>query len=86
MSPHLERFLKRTNVKIPENKRILELNPNHNIVQQLKKKFEADKADPLISEYAELLLGYAYLGAGAEPPDVIRFNNLLLRVMDESLK
>jgi molecular chaperone HtpG len=86
MSPHLERFLKRTNMKVPENKRIMELNPAHNIVQKLKARFDADKSDPVISEYAELLLGYSYLGAGAEPPDVVRFNNLLVRVLDDTLK
>ncbi|NPV02307.1 MAG: molecular chaperone HtpG [Brevinematales bacterium] len=86
MSPHLERFLKRTNMKVPENKRIMELNPEHNIVKKLKSRFDTDKTDPLISEYAELLLGYSYLGAGAEPPDVVRFNNLLVRVLDDTLK
>jgi molecular chaperone HtpG len=46
MSAHMERLFKSMNQEVPENKRILELNPKHPLIAGLQKLFDADKANP----------------------------------------
>ncbi len=82
MSPAMERMMRMSGGgEMPRQKRILELNPKHEIVQKLQGRFETDAKDPLVGEYAELLYGYATLAEGSELPDPVRFNQLLANLM-----
>jgi molecular chaperone HtpG len=65
----------------PRQKRILELNPTHPIVQRLQSRYDAAADDPQIAEYGELLYGYAALADGLDLPDPVRFNKLLASLM-----
>jgi molecular chaperone HtpG len=87
MSPHLERLLKQTQMSgmRPKIKRILELNPKHPIIEKMGKRLETNKNDKEIKDYAELLMDYALLAEGSEIPDPVKFNDLLVRVMEKSL-
>jgi len=80
-SPQLERLLQKGKGGGPAQRRILELNPDHPILARLRERFEADAEDPLIGDYAELLLGYGLLAEGAELPDPARFNHLVADLM-----
>jgi molecular chaperone HtpG len=77
MSQHLQRLLKAAGQKAPEAKPILELNPNHPLVQRLK--YEADDK---LAAWAELLLDQGVLAEGGQLDDpaayVRRVNQLLL--------
>jgi len=46
------------------SKKTLELNPNHSIVQELKKKAEADKSDKTVKDLVWLIFETALLGSG----------------------
>ena len=82
MSPAMERMMRMSGGgEMPRQKRILELNPKHEIVQKLQDRYEKDAEDPVTAEYAELLYGYATLAEGSELPDPVRFNQLLARLM-----
>jgi molecular chaperone HtpG len=76
MSGHLARLLKAAGQKAPESKPILELNPQHPLVQRLKVE-EAKLAD-----WSALLLEQAVLAEGGQLDDpaafVRRVNTLLL--------
>lgn len=86
ISPHLERIIKRDNEsEIPFKKRILEVNPVHPILIKMNESYKKNRHDPLLSDYAELLLGYALLAEGAELPDPIKFNKTLLSLMEKNL-
>ncbi len=87
MSAHMERILKAANMgaNVPGSKRVLELNPNHSIITKLQSRFDQDKKDPQIGEYAELLYGYAILAEGSELPDPVRFNQLMVKLMDQAV-
>ena len=76
MSPALERMLRQTQGADvgAQQKRILELNPKHAIAGKLQERFETDQGDPLLVDYAHLLLGYALLAEGSTLPDPARFN------------
>ena len=87
LSPHLERLLRQTDagLELPAQKRVLELNPAHEVVTKLRARYDADKHDPRIDDYAYLLFGYALLAEGSEVPDPARFNRLLVDLMGRAL-
>ncbi len=82
-SPQLERLLQKGGA--PKQKRIMELNPDHVIVTKLKERFEKDPTDTLLSDYAELLLGYGLLAEGSPIPDPVRYNQVLADLMTRTL-
>ena len=81
MSPHMERLLRMSGPNTPKQKRILEVNGTHDLVKGLQERFESDKADPALREFAELLYGYAMLAEGAEIEDPGPFTKALEGVM-----
>ncbi|HVR29904.1 MAG TPA: molecular chaperone HtpG [Thermoanaerobaculia bacterium] len=87
MSPHLERLLRHTDagLELPARKRVLELNPAHEVVTKLQARYAEDRRDPRLDDYAYLLLGYALLAEGSELPDPARFNRLLVDLMSRGL-
>ncbi len=84
-SPHLERLLQKGQGGGHKQRRVLELNPDHQIVTQMKARFEANRADPMLADLAEVLLGYALLAEGSELPDPVTFNRLVARLMLHAL-
>ncbi|HEX4954556.1 MAG TPA: molecular chaperone HtpG [Thermoanaerobaculia bacterium] len=80
-SPQLERLLQKGKGGGPAQRRIMELNPDHPILSRLQERFEQNQEDPVIADYAELLLGYGLLAEGAELPDPARFNRLVADLM-----
>ena len=87
ISPTLERMLRRSQGTGAgaQQKRILELNPKHAITSKLQERFEADQGDPLLVDYAHLLLGYALLAEGSDLPDPSRFNKSIGDLMVNGL-
>jgi molecular chaperone HtpG len=80
-SPQLEKLLQKGKGGGPKQRRIMELNPNHDIVAKLKARFDQDANDPVIDDYAELLFGQGLLVEGSEIPDPVRFNRALADLM-----
>ncbi len=76
MSAHLQRLLKSAGQKLPSEPPILELNPNHPLVQRLKYE------DAKLADWAQLLLEQAQLAEGGQLEDpagfVRRLNQMLL--------
>ncbi|MBI4851853.1 MAG: molecular chaperone HtpG [Acidobacteria bacterium] len=79
-SPQLERLLRQAG-NTPKQKRIMELNPKHSIFLRMQERYEKNKEDLMLSDYAELLLGYALLAEGSELPNPARFNQLVVSLM-----
>jgi len=84
-SPQLERLLQKGKGGGPKQRRVLELNPDHELVTKMKARFEANSADPVLADLAELLLGYALLAEGSELPDPVTFNRLVAQLMVHAL-
>ncbi|NIL76674.1 molecular chaperone HtpG [Rhodococcus sp. B10] len=76
-SPQLEKMYKASGQFIPTSKRILELNPTHDLVTGLKKAREDRSDDPSLAETAELLYATALLAEGTELKDPAKFSRLL---------
>jgi molecular chaperone HtpG len=86
MSPQMEQMMRAMGQKTPAQKRILELNPKHAVLEKLQAAFEKDKDSPVVDDYAELLHAQALLAEGQKLPDPARFNEVLARLMARGLE
>jgi molecular chaperone HtpG len=84
-SPQLERLLQKGKGGGPKQRRILELNPNHDVFIKMHERFKKNSGDDALDEYADLLLGYALLAEGSEPPDPVKFNHHMINIMLRTL-
>jgi molecular chaperone HtpG len=84
-SPHLERLLQKGKGGGPKQRRILELNPNHDLFIKMGERFNYGSTNEGLAEYAELLLGYAILAEGSELPDPVKFNRHMVNIMLRTL-
>lgn len=78
---HMERFLKQSGRDVPQRKRVLELNGDHELLQRLQGLYDQDAASDTLREHAELLYGQALLTEGSPLPDPKRFAELLTQLM-----
>lgn len=81
MSPQLEKLMAQMGQDVPKVKRILELNPEHPVMEKLKSTFEADESSEALKGYAELLYGQAVLAEGGQLQDAARFSGLVADLM-----
>ena len=86
MSGHMERLLKRSGQEMPKQKRILELNPDHDLVKGLTKLHGVDEKSPRLADAAELLHGQALIAEGATPKNPKRFSELVTELLLGSVK
>jgi molecular chaperone HtpG len=85
MSPQLEQMMKALGQELPQAKRVLEVNPDHPLLEKLRAAHAADQAAADLSDYAELLYGQAVLAEGGELPNPSRFSKLVADVMAKAL-
>ncbi len=85
MTPQMEQLLRASGQQVPTQKRILELNPKHPVLEKLKAIVESDKDSEMVKDYAELLHGQALLAEGQPLPDATRFNEVLNKLMTRGL-
>jgi len=74
MSGYMEKILKSAGQKTPENKRALELNMTHPVMEKIHGMFEADKNNPKLNDYIHLLLDLAVIGEGGKLDDPSKFS------------
>lgn len=84
-SPQLERLLLKGKGGGPKQRRILELNPNHEVFIKMHERFKANGEDQALGSFAELLFGYALLAEGSELPDPVKFNRVVVDLMLQTL-
>ena len=84
-SPQLERLLMMGSGDRPKQRRIMELNPRHEIFVRLQKHFEKEPDSPFLERFSELLLGYGLLAEGSELPDPVKYNKLVADLMVQAL-
>ena len=81
MNPQMERIFAAMNQAVPETKRILELNPDHPVIETMNDLFAADKKNPKLADYSELLYDQALLTEGIAIKDPARFARLVTGLM-----
>lgn len=80
MSRAFERMSSLMGQEAPQQKRILELNPEHELVRNLKARQEADAADPLLTELIEQVYDNALLLEDMHP-DPAAMTERILAIM-----
>jgi len=85
MSPNLEKLMNQAKGESTKQKRIMEINPDHEIVVKMRDRLKQNAADPLLDDYANILYGYSLLAEGSELDDSPKFNQALLRVLGKAI-
>lgn len=85
MSPFMEKILKASGKQMPENKRVLELNTDHPVLEKVKSVFEKDKENPVLKDYSSLLFDIAVIGEGGKLENPSRFNKMIGDLMANAL-
>jgi len=81
LSPQMVRIMKAANQPVPEQKRALELNPDHPLVKRLMDAYAKDPKAEGVGDLVELLHGQALLAEGSPLGDPARFAKLLSRMV-----
>jgi molecular chaperone HtpG len=81
MSGYMEKILKSAGQETPENKRVLELNMTHPVMEKIHGMFEADRNDSTLDDYIHLLLDLAVIGEGGKLDDPSKFSKLVGELM-----
>ena len=84
MSPYLEKILRASGQKTEPVKRILEVNVDHPAVYNMKFLYEKNGADPVVRDYARLLLDLALIAEGERVEDPAHFSKTVGRLMAEA--
>ncbi|MDG9701399.1 molecular chaperone HtpG [Streptomyces sp. DH37] len=84
-TPGLRNMLRAMGQEMPEDKRILEINPGHPLITGLRTAHADRPSDPGLEGMAELVHGMALLAEGGLPGDPARFTRLLAERLERSL-
>lgn len=79
ISPHMRNFFKSMGQEVPEEKRILELNPNHSLVKQAVEYSEKD--DSNMKDWGEIFLALASIADGEPVANGKEFTDLLSKMI-----
>jgi molecular chaperone HtpG len=87
MTAHMERLMQRMGrgAELPDNKRILELNPDHPVVAAIQKIAETDALDARIESYGRLLLDQATIAEGSKIKDPAGFARRVNALIEKAI-
>lgn len=77
INPTMRRMMEAMGQSVPEDKRILELNPENSVIRALANETD----DTRRADCIDLLYGQACIAEGSLPPDPARFNTLIANLM-----
>jgi len=84
MGSHMEKIMKAMGQAVPKEKRILEINAEHPILQNLNARYEKNATDPQLEQWVILLYEGALIAEGQMVPDPLayskRVNEMLAKV------
>ncbi|WKU48982.1 molecular chaperone HtpG [Streptomyces sp. VNUA116] len=85
LTPALENMYRAMGQEVPRAKRILELNPDHQLVKGLNQAYKAREDRTELADTAELLHGLAVLAEGGQPKEPARFVKLMADRLERAL-
>jgi len=85
MSAYMEKLLKVSGQTVPENKRILELNTNHPVVEKIHHLYERNAEDESLKDFSQLLYDLALIGEGGKIENPSRFNRMIADLMADAI-
>ena len=81
LDPKMVKMFQAMGQEVPKGQRILEVNPNHDLIARMKQLFAADKQSAQLKEYVGLLYDQALLLEGDKPRDPVAFAKALSNVI-----
>jgi molecular chaperone HtpG len=81
ISPQMRNFFKAMGQPVPEEKKVMEINPNHPLIKKIAA--ESEKGETDASEWANVLMGLASIADGEPVPDGQRFTKILSRILEK---
>lgn len=85
MSPHFEKLMKAMGQEVPPQQRILEINPDHPLVQKLQERYNQEKDAGELATWAQLLHSLALLAEGGELAKPAEFTRQVAEALSRSL-
>ena len=85
VSAYMEKLLKAAGQSMPDNKRILELNVNHPVLEKIQAIFDKNNDDEAIKDYSELLLDMAIIGEGGKIKNPSHYGKIIGNLMAKAL-
>ena len=85
MSAYMEKILKASGQKTPDQKRSMEVNIGHPVMEKIKGLYETDTTNPVLSDYADLLYDIAVISEGGKLDNPARFSSLLGDLMAKAI-
>jgi molecular chaperone HtpG len=86
LDPQMVKMFQAMGQDVPTGQRILEVNPNHELIERMKGLFVADAGSEQLKEYVGLLYDQALLLEGDHPRDPVAFARALSRLMAAGMK
>ena len=86
LPPYIERLMRLQQGELPAQKRVLEVNPTHPLVVELRRLHEGDETSAKVTEWIELLYDQALLGEGSPVEDPSRLLSRLTELMTEAAR
>lgn len=84
-SAQVLQILRAMGQELPEPKRVLEVNPDHPLIQRLLLRAQVNPQDPLLADYAGLLLELAQVAEGGLPKDGAALATRMAEVMTRAM-
>ncbi len=85
MSAYMEKIMKATGQSIPKNKRILEINTGHPVIEKIKRIHDQNGESERLKSYGDLLYDLAIIGEGGKIENPSRFSKLVADIMAEAI-
>jgi len=85
MSAYMEKILKASGQSTPDQKRVMEVNVNHPVMEKIKGLFETDTTNPVLTDYSDLLYDIAVISEGGKLDNPARFSALLGDLMAKAI-
>jgi len=85
MSAYMEKILHASGQQAPEQKRVMEVNVSHPVLEKIKGLFETDTTNPVLKDYSELLFDIAVISEGGKIENPSRFSKQLGDLMAKAI-
>jgi len=86
ISPHMERLMRANRYDVPEQKRVLEINPEHKVIQRLRDLSEDAANAARVDDLTSLLYDQALVAEGGVPADPAGFARRLTKLLEEVMR
>lgn len=81
ISPQMRNFFRSMGQDVPEEKKVLEVNPSHPLIKKIASETEKGNAD--VAEWANVLMGLAAICEGEPVEDGKKFTRLITKLLDK---